>query len=259
MRQWLLLFFKEQKEMIRNFKWIWVPLVFIILGMTQPISSYYMPQIIESFGGLPEGTVIEIPLPTGMEVLVATFGQFSQMGILILVLATMGIIASERSTGSYLMILVKPVSYTAYLTAKWASISLLSISSFILGYIFAVYYTQILYDGLVIKDVVVAGVVYLIWLVFIMTVVLLFSSFMKSNAAIASLTLATTVLLSIFSSIFTKLLYWTPARLTTQANSILLTGSGADHFWVVISLSLVSITGLLFLTTVLFKKKELVS
>lgn len=259
MRQWLVLFSKEQKEMLKNYKWIWVPLVFMILGMMQPISSYYLPEILEKFGGLPDGTVLEIPVPSAPEVLVATLGQYSQIGILILVLATMGIVASERSSGSYLMILVKPVSFTAYITAKWASITLFALSSFFLGYLFAAYYTYVLMGEFAIVNMLLAAAVYGIWLTFIMTLVMLFSSLMKSIGAIAFLTLGTTMLLSIFTNLFKKVMFWSPARLSAHSNSILLSGNGADHYWLSVFVTGGLIFFLLGLTIQMFKKKELVN
>ncbi|RXJ02604.1 ABC transporter permease [Anaerobacillus alkaliphilus] len=259
MRQWLLLFSKEQKEMLRNYKWIWVPLVFIILGMTQPITSYYLPEILENLGGLPEGAVFEIPVPTASEVLVGTLGQFSQIGILILVLATMGIVASERISGSFVMILVKPVSYTAYLTAKWASIVAFAVSSFLLGYLFSAYYTYILMGEFVVRDMLLGAVVYSLWLIFIMTLVLFFSSIMKSIGAIAFLTLGTTMVLSVITSLLMKYMYWSPARLSTHSNAIITSGNGSEYFWVSLVVTVGFIVALLLLSIQLFKKKELVS
>ena len=64
MNLWFVLFKKECLEMVRNFKVIWVPLTFLFLAKLIPLTAYYMPKIIDALGGLPEGTVIEIPLPS---------------------------------------------------------------------------------------------------------------------------------------------------------------------------------------------------
>ena len=61
MNNFLILFKKEMKESMRNGKWIWIPVVFMIIGVSQPLTSYYMPQILEAAGNLPDGAVIEIP------------------------------------------------------------------------------------------------------------------------------------------------------------------------------------------------------
>ena len=111
MSQWLTLFQKEIFEMWRNFKWIWVPITFILLGVSEPLTSYYMKHILDSLGGLPEGAVIDIPTPTAGAVLASGLSQYTTLGVLIIVLSTMGIIAGERKSGVAAMILVKPVSY----------------------------------------------------------------------------------------------------------------------------------------------------
>src|SRR5690606_38665844 len=106
MKQWLVLFRKELVEGVRNYKWIWIPLVFVLLGIMQPVMTYFLPQLLETAGGLPEGAVIELPTPTGSQVMAETMSNFNTIGLLVLVLAFMGTIASERSSGVAGMVLV---------------------------------------------------------------------------------------------------------------------------------------------------------
>lgn len=42
---------KEFVQMIREFKVFWLPMVFIFLGITQPVVSYYLPTILKALGG----------------------------------------------------------------------------------------------------------------------------------------------------------------------------------------------------------------
>ncbi|MEH7526490.1 hypothetical protein V7149_24970 [Bacillus sp. JJ1503] len=51
MNQWVTLFNKEMVELSRNFKWIWVPIVFILLAVKEPLTVYFMPQILDAVGG----------------------------------------------------------------------------------------------------------------------------------------------------------------------------------------------------------------
>lgn len=37
--------------MLRDFKIIWLPIVFIFLGATQPIVTHYLPSILGALGG----------------------------------------------------------------------------------------------------------------------------------------------------------------------------------------------------------------
>lgn len=78
--------------------------MFLLLGSSTPLSTYFMPQILENFGGLPEGAVIDIPTPTGTEVLAQTLSDFGLLGVLVLTLALMGIVSAgtaERSSSDH--------------------------------------------------------------------------------------------------------------------------------------------------------------
>ena len=125
MMQWKTLFKKEMLEHWRNYKWIWVPLVIILLAIMDPITTYYLPLILESVGGLPDGAVIEMPTPLPRDVIMMSLGQLSSLGVLIIVLMMMGTISGEIKSGVSELILVKPVTYLNYITSKWASFLLI--------------------------------------------------------------------------------------------------------------------------------------
>jgi ABC-2 type transport system permease protein len=257
MSQWLILFKKEWLEMSRNFKLLWMPLVFILLGIMQPVTSYYLPQILKAAGELPEGAVFDIPMPSSAEVLVGTLGQYSQIGVLVLALGFMGIIAGERSSGVAGMILVKPVSFTSYITAKWLSAVILTGISFFLGMLASWYYTKLLIGDIAFSTLLNGSLVYFVWLAFLITVTVLFSSFLKSSGIVAFVTIIIAILLSAITSLLSKWMTWSPANLSGHSYSIFMTESAGDHFTLVLTVSLALIIGLLILATQLFSRKEL--
>ena len=114
-----ILLHKEWREAIRTAKIIWLPAVFLLLGLVQPIMAKFMPDIIASAGNLPEGTILQIPIPKPGEVLGQTLSQFGTIGLLAICLASMGMISGERRNGTAAWILVKPVSPLAYVASKW--------------------------------------------------------------------------------------------------------------------------------------------
>lgn len=75
--QWMTLFQKELLENWRNKKWIWVPLVMILISIMDPLTTYYLPQIIDSVGGVPEGTTFELPEFAPPEVMMMSLSQLS--------------------------------------------------------------------------------------------------------------------------------------------------------------------------------------
>ena len=256
MRQWLVLFKKEAKESLRNFKWIWIPLVFAILGMMQPITYYFLPDILKNFGGLPDGAVMEIPIPTGAQVLAETLGQFSQVGILVLVLAFMGTVASERNSGSNIMVLVKPVSYASYLTAKWLHMCLIGAVSLILGMGLSYYYTYLLIEEVSIISTIQGSLVYLLYLLLVMTLVLLFSSILKSTAVVAFLTIGVVAAMSLITSLLPNIIKVSPSLLVNHSYSFFQTGMSSEHFFLTLFFTIAIIIILLILSIYIFKYKE---
>src|SRR5699024_4021417 len=99
MTQWLTLFKKEMSEYWRNLKWIWVPLVIILLAIMDPITTYYLPQIIELSGDLPEGSTFDLPTLSPPEAIMMSLSQLSSLGALVLILMSMGSISGEQQTG----------------------------------------------------------------------------------------------------------------------------------------------------------------
>ncbi|MCD8510300.1 MAG: ABC transporter permease [Bacillus sp. (in: Bacteria)] len=257
MEQWFVLFKKEFVESIRNFKWLWIPIVFVLLGITQPVTSYYLPDIIKNFGGLPEGAVMEFPLPTGAQVLAETLGQFNQIGILVLVLAFMGTVAGERTSGTNIMILVKPVSYISYITAKWVHISLLAVSSFVLGFLLALYYTHLLIETVPFSQVIQGIFIYILWLLFVITLVVFFSTIIKSSGVVAFLTLGITITLSIVGSIVPNIMRWSPTMLTSHSYSFFQTGSGGEALFLSIICTVLLIIVMLATAIYVFRNKEM--
>ncbi|RJE87748.1 ABC transporter permease [Paenibacillus sp. 1011MAR3C5] len=208
---------KECLELLRSFKLIWVPIVFAVLGIMQPVLSYYMPIIIEKAGNMPEGTVIEIPPAVGAQVLADTLSQFGVMGLLILSLAFMGIVSGERNNGASALVLVKPVSYTSYILSKWLSMMLLTWGSLLIGYAAGWYYTWLLIDFVDVVPFLLSFVLYGLWFTFVLTVTLLFSTILRSAAGAAFSSLGAAVLLSMLAGLMPKYMGWSPGALSALA------------------------------------------
>jgi ABC-2 type transport system permease protein len=257
MSQWLTLLQKEILEMWRNFKWIWVPITFVLIGVQKPLSTYYMPQILDSLGGLPEGAVIKIPTPSAAEVLIQGLSEYTTLGVLIIVLSTMGIIAAERKSGVAAMILVKPVSYRSFVTAKWAGGLLLLWFSFFIGYLATWYYTGILFDWIPAGDFFQSYLFYGLWLTVILTITLFFSAALLSPGVAGFISLAVVMVISLVSSSLSNLLEWSPAQLTGYANEILLSKVIPDDTLPASLITVFLIILLLSFSIFLFRKKEL--
>ncbi|MEX1030165.1 MAG: ABC transporter permease subunit [Paenibacillaceae bacterium] len=257
MRQWIVMYNKEMLEMWRSFKWLWVPLVFILLGIMQPVTTYYLPQILERAGGLPEGAVIEIPLPTGAQVMAEVVSQYSTMGILILVLAGMAIVAGEKQSRSIGLILVRPVPHATFITAKWAGLVTLTISSLLLGCLAGWYYTELLFDHVNVGHLMSGVLVYGFWLIFVITILVLMSTLLRGNSAVAFVTVLIAVSVSVLTGVFERWMLWSPARLTHHTSSLLVNGATGEGFLLSMGVTFMMIIAILMAAVLALKRQEL--
>ena len=254
MRNFIILFKKEMKESLRNGKWVWLPIVMMVIGMMQPITSYYMPQILEMAGNLPEGAVIDIPIPSGEEVLIATLSQFGTIGTLLFVLALMNVISQERQTGAIVFVVVRPVSVFQYIVSKYVAQLFILLVALAAGYLFTWYYTNILFNYVPWTLMLGSLIVYSLWIVLLTAVTLFFGTVLRNSGGIAGMSILFLAMLSLLTTLFPKYMEWSPSNLSTEASKILIEGEwGSSTLLVSVSTLTLSIL-LLGLAVYLFKK-----
>lgn len=257
MRQFSVLFQKEMLEYWRNFKWVWMPMTFILLGIMDPISQHFLPQILNSVGDLPEGAVIKLPIPSAEEVLSMSLAQFDMLGILVLVLASMGVIAGERKSGVAAMILVKPVSYFSFVMSKWLSSLLLMWLSYFIGILASWYYIGLLFKFISFTDFLLSFLLYGLWLSLVITITIFYNSFLKTPGLVGFISLATIIIVNTLSGLFSEWLSWSPAQLKTYSSELLLQNGLPEGAFASIILTILLIVVLLFSSVLIFRKKEL--
>ncbi|HAM80361.1 ABC transporter permease [Ornithinibacillus bavariensis] len=255
--QWSTLFQKELLENWRNKKWIWVPLVIILVSIMDPITNYFLPQIIESVGGMPDGTVFELPDFSPSEVIMMSLSQLSSLGVLVIVLLSMGTISGERKSGVSELILVKPVSYSNYITSKWLSLLLLVWLSLFLGLLMSWYYTNILYGTLSFVDFTKVFFFYGIWLTLVVSLSIFYNSIFKSSGLVAFFTILTIMIMSIITKIFHHVLDWSPNNLSIYIQEMLTTEKINGDLWATSGVALAISVLLVLVSIQMFKRKEM--
>ncbi|SEA15336.1 ABC-2 type transport system permease protein [Thalassobacillus cyri] len=257
MMQFMTVFKREMLEAGRNFKWIWVPLVFILLGITDPISTYYMPQIIESVGGLPEGATFEIPTPPPHDVLMMSLAQYSQLGVLVVALMSMGLISGERKSGVAELVLVKPVKYSTYVTAKWGAVNVLVLVSFFAGMLASWYYVNLLFGDVSFIHLLWTWFFYGLWLLFVISISVFMNTLFKVPGLVGFLTILFVIITSIITNIFSHVLDWSPAKLSGYIRTMLSEGSIPADLWGTALVTIGISTALLIAAIYTFRTKEM--
>ncbi|WP_066190077.1 ABC transporter permease [Gracilibacillus timonensis] len=208
MRQIKTVFKKELLMHTRNYSLIWIPIVFIVLSIMDPITTYYLPIILEKVGGMPEGATFEMPDVLPVDAFMMSLSQLSMFGVLIAILLTLSTVSGERKSGVLELILVKPVKTINYLGAKWlAKIFVFAIAT-IIGLLISWYYVDLLFGALSLLYTILAICFFTIWFVFVISVTMVFASLLRSQVLSCGLTVITFIILSIINSIFQHKMPW---------------------------------------------------
>lgn len=231
MNQFGILLLKEWRENTRNFKVFWIPVVFILFGISEPLTNYFLPQILDSVGNLPEGTVIEMPTPPAEHILVAIMGQYQLIGVLVLVLAYMGAIAGERKNGNAILLYVRPLSYGAYYWSKWLMISFIAMVSLWSGLLAGYYYTSLLFSTMDFMDFLQFGATYSVWILLVVSITLTASAIMPSSGLTAALSLIVIFLMQLIDGLIG--MYWSvsPVKIPAYAAEWLIGNPDLADFW----------------------------
>ena len=257
--QWSTLFNKEVLENWRNKKWIWVPIVMMLLTVMDPISYYYLPEIINVAGGVPDGTIIEIPKLAPTEVIMMSIEQLSLFGVLIIVLLSMSTIAGERQSGTTEIILVKPINYHNYITAKWTAYLLLVWFGLFLGLLINWYYTNLLFGDLSFFTMLKVVLFYGLWFTFVLTISIFYNTLFKVPGLVAACTVITLLGLSLVNTVFGHKLTLFPNQLSTHIYQMVETNSISGEL-LGTALIICLLSGLLLAASIfLFKNKEIVN
>jgi len=254
MNQFFILLTKELRDAWRSFKFLWIPLVFISLGVSEPIMNYYIEDILGAVGNLPEGFEMLFPELTPADVLVSTAGQFQSICIIILVCIFASSISRERQNGTATLLYVRPISYTSLFLSKWTVAILLCALSAATGFGASMYYTAILYGTVEPLSFIQMLLTYLLWLILVISVTLMLSALLRTPFAIAL-----SLIIIVGGQLLDSLIggFWTlsPYKLSNYGLEFLIDTPDPDSFipTLIITLAIIAISVLL---GILFSKKN---
>jgi ABC-2 type transport system permease protein len=243
---------KELREQFRTYRLLIVAGIFLFFGLSTPVLTKYTPELIEQFGG---GVVIEMPAPTALQSLTEYQGSLLQIGLLVVVLVTMGAIAGELKSGTGLMTLTKPVGIGAFVTAKLVAISATFIAGLVVGGIGAFGYTWLLFeDGNLVGFLAQTGLL-AVFLMFCIAVTLVFSAIFRNSLAAGGVAVA-----AIIAGTTLSALPWVgrlmPGAITSWGNHLVAGESGGAE-WLALGITVAIICGSIVLATQILKRKEI--
>lgn len=130
---------KEFCEMYRGYKVLIMGIVFLILGLMNPLTAKFTPELAASF--MPDGMNIQLAAPVMADSWLQFFKNVTQIGLFVLVIALGGTLAGELSKGTLINILTKGMKRRTVILSKFTSMTVLWSSAYVLCFLITWLYT----------------------------------------------------------------------------------------------------------------------
>jgi ABC-2 type transport system permease protein len=241
---------KEIKEQIKTYRFLVLGCVFLLFGLSTPLTLKYLPELLKMAG---EGMEINFPPPTAVEALTSYAGDISQIGVFVIVLVAMGSIANELQRGTALMVLSKPVSRFAFVTAKLLAMSFISLGSLAVSSLVCFGYTVWLIGSADVSNFIGLNILLGLFIVFSIATTLLFSSMFRSSLAAGGTALGVLIGQAILSSL-PFIGKYMPGQLLGWGNSML---SGGNTYWWSLLITLILIVLFVYLSQRTLSRKDI--
>lgn len=231
MHSFLILLKKEWKEQFKDYRMLWLPIIFIGVGVMHPITLKLLPELI---GGNSQGIIIDpnAPIPSGNEVYAGIFSQLNQFGLLIVAITLMGCIVKEEQSGILDILFSKPVNTGSYLISKYFLNVIVCIVSMLIGSLAGMYYTNMYYSSVDFNVYGQAMFLYGVWFLFIVTLSVTASAIAKTQIQAAAISIIIPIIMLILgnsSHVLSEVCL--PSSLSKNAMSIMM-GNKIPSTWI---------------------------
>src|SRR5229473_797382 len=121
---------KEFYEQYRTYRVLIAVIILLLLGLSAPIVTKLTQDLLSNLGG---GIKIILPPQTATDALNSYLKNMVQLPALMIILLAMGCVADERSHGTAVMVLTKPVPRHVFVLAKFLAYALLLFAGTVLA------------------------------------------------------------------------------------------------------------------------------
>ncbi len=130
---------KEFLECFRTSKLIIMIMVFILLGIMNPVLAKITPELLSSLQS--EGMTISVAETTALDSWTQYYKNMPQMGLIVLVVIFSGILSNEISKGTLINVLTKGLHRTTVILAKMTMAVTVWTVSYFLAFLVSYFYT----------------------------------------------------------------------------------------------------------------------
>lgn len=212
---------KELLESWRTWRLFILIIVFLILGIMNPLLAKFMPEIIKaSFGS---SLAVEIPVPTSIDSWTQFYKNMPQIGLIVIALMFSGIVNLEITQGTLVNLLTKGLNRSAVILGKF--ISLVLQWTLVFGITFSVTALYTLYYFPDDKSPHPLLAAFLLWIFgLFLSSLILFSSTLTRKSSEGLLLVGGGILVLLLLHFFEKTKTWNPLSLINENLAVLQKG-----------------------------------
>jgi ABC-2 type transport system permease protein len=222
---------KEFYEQYRTYRILIAVIILLLLGLSAPIITKLTPDLLQNLGG---GIKIVLPPQTAADALNSYLKNMSQLPALMIILLAMGCVADERSHGTAVTVLTKPVPRSVFVLAKFLAYGLLIFAGTFLAAIGAYFYTSQLFNALPMGPFLILNLALLIFFILLLALTVLASVLFRNAIMAGGVAFAGFLALSILAGLNATIAQALPSALfSSQRVMQLLAGtiSLGDILW----------------------------
>jgi len=245
---------KELQEIVKTWR-IWViPGMVLFFAVTSPLLAMLTPKLIASMAESQPGVTIVLPPATWTDAYAQFLKKLTQVVLIAVVITGAGAVSGERSAGTAVLTLTKPLARGAFVVAKVISQWMLLIVCSALGLLLCAVLTRTIFGPSPVWPLVHAVLLWLSYALLLVTVMTLFSAAFAARGAAAGGGLAF-FFLGFLIAIWEPALRFTFVGLLPAAGKAAL-GQPVAAFWPLLAAAAASLVGA-FLAVKVFERQEL--
>ena len=249
----MILFRKELLELRRTYRGFIILVLFVFFGLTSPLVAKILPDLMEA---LVEDMIIQLPEPTWLDAFMQYFKNLIQLGLLALILTTMGTVAEEKAKNTALLVLARPVSRHTFVWAKFLAVTVVLAAATLISYAACYYYSWVLFRPFPIALTLQATLLFFAYALFITALTVCASSWAQSGATAGGLAVAGFFLASTLPSLHRVFARYSPGALSNMINQLLTERIPFSETMVALGVTVVSTLVLVLLGSWLFSRQE---
>jgi ABC-2 type transport system permease protein len=244
---------KELIEHLRTSRFLVLAAVFILFGLTSPLLAKFIPEILKAVPGGEQFASL-VPTPTMADAIAQYIKNIGQFGILLAFLLSMGAVVNEKEKGTAALVLVKPLPRGYFILTKFLGLVIIFLISIFLAALGGFYYTSLIFSPPDLSAWILMNLLMCLLFLVYVAITLLFSTLMKSQAAVIGLSFATLLLMAGMGAI-PSIAPYLPNQLINWGASLL--GSTPTSAWPALWVSLAIILACLFTAWFALNRQEL--